>query len=517
MSYITGASREQFMLPTSIDEYVWFDNIVRFIDAFVDKVITNDTLLSFTWKGSSDDGRPAYHPRSLTKLLIYGYLNSVSSSRGLERETRRNLEVIWLMQGQRPKYWTISNFRKDNKALIKKITIDFRRFLKDSDYIKGESLSTDGTKIKANASRSILSIKLIDKKVSRIEEDIERYLSQLSKNDAMEEQHAEMLAANDALKSQITRLEKQLQELESQKQLLEMTDRETLAPADYDARIMKTKDGFLPAYNVQGTVCNDSHLIVSCIATTNPNDYHSLEENITTSVKEVGIVPKTILADSGYANEEQIQSLEQQKIDCFVPFPDEPESKKIQRQKGITFVYDEQANCFHCSQGKQLVSVQKNLKRKNRICNKYQCKECHNCPVREHCTTSKTGRIIYRRVDGEWLVNYKQRTRTKEFKEKYKERKNTIEHLFGTMRYYMGQIPLLLRGVENVQTEIDLYATACNLKRSKNIAGVLELLEKLAKWDPIGGFLHFFSTFTHFRLVQNRKICFAMYKKEVAT
>ena len=224
MSYISIISREQLMLPISIDEYVSSDNIVRFIDAFVDKVIKEKSgLLSFI-KGQSNDGRPCYSPNCLCKLLIYGYLNSVSSSRKLENETKRNLEAIWLMHNLHPDHWTISDFRKENKTMIKQITIDFRRFLKDCGYIKGKSLSTDGTKIKAYASRDTLSIKLIDKKLSQVEKEMERYFSQLNENDAIENEQAEMQSASDELKTQIAYLQKQVEELQGQKNLLKILE-----------------------------------------------------------------------------------------------------------------------------------------------------------------------------------------------------------------------------------------------------------------------------------------------------
>jgi hypothetical protein len=400
---------------------------------------------------------------------------------------------MWLMNNLHPDHWTISDFRKENKELIKGITIDFRKFLKDSGYIKGQSVSTDGTKIKAYASRSTLSLKLIDKKLAATEKEIERYFSQLNENDAIENEQEEMLASSAELKHQIVDLEKQVEVLRSQKELLESLDRESLAPADPQARVMKTKDGFLPAYNVQTTVDNDFHFITTCEVTDYPNDFHSLEENVNSLKEQLEIVPQTCLADGGYANEEQIQSLEKQVVECIVPFADEAESKKVQRDNGICFTYDQKSDCFQCSQGKTLLLVEKNCKKKNHIFNKYQCKDCGQCSVIQHCTTSKTGRIIYRRINGEWLNAYKEKMKTKEFKEKFKKRKCVVEHPFGTMKYYMGQIPILLRGKEKVQVEMDLYSTGYNLIRLKNTEPVSILLEKLKKWHPVSGLLTFLS------------------------
>ncbi|MDR0206099.1 MAG: IS1182 family transposase, partial [Bacteroidales bacterium] len=460
MSFIKLISREQLMLPSSIDEYVSQDNIVRFIDAFVDKVLENTSVVLLQ-KGKSIEGRPSYSPNCLCKLLIYGYLNSISSSRKLEKETQRNLEAKWLLHNLCPDHWTISDFRKDHKDLIKCITIDFRKFLKECGYIKGKSISGDGSKVKAYASRDALSLKQIEKKLTHAEKEIERYLSQLSENDTVEEEQADMLAKSEELKSQIDFLENQIQELKSRKNTLEKAGEEWLSPTDSDARLMKSKNGFMPAYNIQCTSDNESHFITTCEVTNYQNDYHSFKENATTLKEQLDIVPDTYLADGGYANEEDIQSLEEQGVECIVPFQNENESKKIEEaENGIFFTYDEKSDSFECSQGKTLSLIQKNQKKRQRLYNKYQCKQCSKCPVKQYCTKSKKGRILYRRINGEWLNLYKEKLKTKEFKEKFKLRKCVIEHPFGTMKYLMGQIPILLRGKEKVQIEMDLYSTA---------------------------------------------------------
>jgi transposase len=494
MSYITGTPRMQLMLPSSIDEYVSSDNMVRFIDAFVDKEIkANPALIK---KGKSLEGKPAYPPQCLCKLLIYGYLNFISSSRKLEKATQTNLEVIWLMCNLRPDHWTISDFRKEHKELIKRIAVDFRKFLKDSGFIKGKSISTDGTKIKANASRDVLTIGLIDKKLANVEKEIERYLTQLESNDVAENQQESMLKDTEELKKQIDYLQEQVKKLNEQKNLLEKLEVKSLSPTDPEAKLMKTKDGFLPCYNVQTTADNDTHFIMSCEVTDYPNDYHSLKENYDAVKEQLLFSPEELLADGGYANEDDVQALENNGVTVTVPFQEESESKKVQRDNGITFKYDEKTDCFKCSQGKSLLLVEKNCKRKSRFYNKYQCKDCSQCPVKQYCTTSETGRIIYRRLHGEWLNNYKIKMQTPAFKKTFARRKCVIEHPYGTMKYYMGQIPILLRGKAKVQVEMDLYSTAYNLTHAKNTITVPVLLEKLANWTPTSVFSTFFPAFS---------------------
>ena len=502
MSFINPTSREQLMLPTSIEDYVSSDHFVRFIDAFVDKVVNaHPELLSK--KGKSEEGRPSYSPHCLCKLLIYGYFNSVSSSRKLENETKRNLEVIWLMNNLCPDHWTISDFRKENKELIRCVTIDFRKFLKSCGYIKGKSISGDGTKIKAYASRDPLSLTQIDKKLTHAEKDIERYLAQLNENDATENEQEDMLSLSEELKDKVAFLQKRVEEWNVQKNKLEAAGEQWLSPTDPDARLMKSKDGFMPAYNIQCTCDNDTHFMLTCEVTDYPNDYYSLEENADTLKTQLDIIPQTYLADGGYANEEDIQSLEEQNIECIVAFPKERESKKVEQENGIIFSYDEENDCLTCSQGKILLLVEKNCKKRQRLFHKYQCMQCGECPVKQLCTKSKIGRIVYRRIDGEWVNAYKKKLKTKEFKEKFKLRKCVVEHPFGTMKYLMGQIPILLRGKEKVQVEMDLYSTAYNLIRLKNTEIVPILLEKLEKWNP---FVDFF-TFLLYLYAKRRLLC----------
>jgi len=486
MSYIQPNSRVQLMMPSVIDDYVSLDNCVRFIDAFVDKIVQIQPELH-TSKGNAEVGRSAYQFTTLLKLYIYGYLNSISSSRKLERETYRNMELIWLLGNLQPDHKTISDFRKDNKESIRQVTISFRKFLVSEGYISGSQVVTDGTKVKAYASKNTVSLPFITRRMEQLETQLEKYLTQLQENDkveTVEEQLSELsdeLGVEPALLEKIAKLQEQVQELEQQKQLLEKLGRESIAPSDPEAKIMKSKEGFYPAYNVQSTIDTKNHMIAQMDVTDQPNDYHSLESNINALKEQLDIIPKTTLADKGYANEDQIQSLEENGTRCIVPFPEQaPDQKQIDAR--ITFEYDKKNDCYRCSQGQLLTLKQKNVINRNKLHNKYQGKNCNACPLKTSCTKSKIGRIIYRRLNDEWLVKYKQKLKTKEFKKLIKLRKNYVEHPFGTIKYWMGQIPLLLRGKEKVQVEMDLYATCYNLKRLINLESIDLLLLKVQNW-----------------------------------
>ena len=486
MSHIQPNSRVQLMMPSVIDDYVSFDNPVRLIDAFVDKIVQIQTEL-LTDKGNAEVGRSAYQFTTLLKLYIYGFLNSISSSRKLERETYRNMEVIWLLGNLQPDHKTISDFRKDNKESIRKVTISFRKFLVSEGYLSGKQVVTDGTKVKAYASKNTISLKGIARRMEQLETQLDKYLSQLNDNDtveSLENQLSELsneFGVEPALLEKIAALQEQVQTLEQQKQLLEKLGRDSIAPADPHAKIMKSKEGFYPAYNVQSTVDSKNHMIAQMDVTDEPNDYHSLESNINALKEQLDINPKTVLADKGYSNEDQIQSLEENGIKCIVPFPEQaPDQKQI--DAGITFEYDKKKDCYQCSQGQTLKLAAKLVIKKKKPYSKYQGNNCNDCPLKSACTKSKVGRIIYRRLQNDWLLKYKEKLKTKESKELIKLRKNYVEHPFGTIKYWMGQIPLLLRGKEKVQVEIDLYSTCYNLKRLMNLEPMDLLLLKIQNW-----------------------------------
>ena len=487
MSYISPKSRVQLMMPSVIDNYISLDNPIRLIDAFVDKIVQIQTEL-LTSKGNAEVGRSAYQFTTLLKLYIYGFLNSISSSRKLEKETYRNMEVIWLLGNLQPDHKTISDFRKDNKESIRKVTISFRKFLISEGYISGKQVITDGTKIKAYASKNTISLKGIARRMEHLETQLDKYLSQLNDNDtveSLENQLSELsneFGVEPALLEKIAKLQEQVQTLEQQKQLLENLGRDSIASADPQAKIMKSKEGFYPAYNVQSTIDDKNHMIAQMDVTDQPNDYHSLESNIKALKDQLDITPEIALADKGYANEDQIQLLDESGIKCIVPFPENaPDQKQI--DAGITFEYDKKNDCYRCSQGHILPLKDKNLIIKHKVYNRYQGKNCNECPLKSSCTKSKIGRVIARRLDNEWLLKYKDKLKTKEYKEKIKLRKNYVEHPFGTIKYWMGQIPLLLRGKDKVQVEIDLYSTCYNLKRLINLESMNVLLLKIQNWE----------------------------------
>ena len=248
MHYKAPKSRNQIILFPEVDNWVSADNPVRLFDLFVDKLVGSQPE-KFIWKGKSSVGCTSYSPATMLKLLLYGYLNKIAGSRCLENETYRNIEMIWLLGDLHPDHWTICSYRRENKEQIRYMTIEFRKFLKAEGYIDGKTTATDGSKFKAYASRNMLSMETIEKRLKSLDEKLEEYLSEFGKVDTIEELKTELLDGeeaeniNSALIEKIVNLQEQIAKLETQKEQLENSEKNYLAPNDPDANLMKSTDG----------------------------------------------------------------------------------------------------------------------------------------------------------------------------------------------------------------------------------------------------------------------------------
>lgn len=487
MGYIPPFDRNQLTLPESLDSYISCENPVRLIDVFVDQFIKLHPDFS-SYKGNSPTGRSAYSFGTLLKLYVYGYLNSISSSRKLERETLRNMELIWLLGNLHPDHKTIADFRSKQTSGIHECCLDFRRFLVSSGYISGKLVAVDGSKIKANTNRDGLTLDGINRQLALLDTRLEKYLHQLNENDLVEtaqEQLSELsdeLGVESSLLEKIARLSQQVEELQAEKQRMLDEGSQRSFPSDREARLMKTRNGFLPAYNVQSVVDSQHHLIGAMQVTDHPNDFEDLQPSIHAMQEDLQVEVAQAVADTGYANEEQILALEEEGKVIAVPFNEGDHSPKEDREHGIFFTYDADNDYYICSQEKILPIKDRQVRKHGKLYRKYQGRDCKGCPLIKFCTTSKKGRIIYRRADAEPIRQYMKKCKGMKYKALIRLRKALVEHPFGTLKYWMGQIPLLLRGKEKVQAEIDLYATCYNLKRVTNIQSIQVLLQQVHYW-----------------------------------
>ena len=468
------------MMMVSYDTMVLPDNPVRLIDLLCRKFIADNPWRE-EWKGKEEKGRKSYPPVSMLGLLVYGYFNGISSSRKLERETCRNIELLWLMEGLQPDHWTICEFRRDNAQLIKDILKTFRRFLLDEEYASGKKLVFDGSKIKAYASRNMLNSEGIRHKLENLDKSIADYLSQLENNDSSEDALETAWEEIKQLKGKIAKLEAQKAKLEAVKRTLKGSGKRQISPNDKDAVLVKGRDGKFAGYNAQTGVEGEGHFIMYNEVTTDTNDLQQLENNVEKVTEENDIAPEEVLADKGYGNITQILNIEGKDIPCYIPL--QTTSREKEEKQGLVFKYDKETDTCICPQGKKLYLFSKNCKHHGAIYNAYKCRECDGCPIRMNCTKSKTGRVYKRNIEQERIDQYKEKLKTNYAREKIAERKGIVEHPFGTIKWLMGKFQFLLTGKEKVQTEFNLYTTAYNIKRLINSDSTMELMDKMMRYN----------------------------------
>jgi len=469
-------------MMNSLDLSIAPDNPIRIIDVLVDKIY-NSQRDKFTKAKEENIGRPRYHDITFLKLYLYGYLNGISSSRKLESETKRNIEVMWLLGDLQRDYWIISKYRKENGDSIRHLTKSFRKFLRSTGYIDGKTVAIDGTKIKAYANKDMLTVKKIDKRLENLNKNIEEYLLRLQSNDTLESLEEEL--AIDDVGADINKIlldkyivsQAKIEKLVEAKRFLEENNRSSVSLSDKEARLMKSRDGFIPAYNVQSGVDSKYNMIADTEVTDEENDLNQLEPMVNSIEEEIGKKPEEVLADKGYYKPTKIEEVElDEKVKCYVAIPEE-------KKEVSEFKYNKEKDEYICSEGKPLVLKQKNKERKNGYSDMYQGIECDGCKLRAECTKSKSGRILYRPSNIEWVERYKKRMGEIFSKAKINKRKTIVEHPFGTLKYWMGKIPLLLRGKEKVSTEINIYSTAYNIKRLLNIEPYDNIMELIIAYD----------------------------------
>ena len=488
MHYKLPKDRDQIILFPQLDNWVEADNPVRLFDLLIDKLVSSQPE-KFLWKGKSKVGCTSYSPATMLKLLLYGYLNRIAGSRRLENETYRNIELIWLLGDLHPDHWTICSFRRENKEQIRHVTIAFREFLKSEGYISGGTVATDGCKFKAYASKDMLTIKTIEQRLRKLDEKLNEYLDEFQKTDTIEDLKSELEPLeggeqiNSALIDKIADMQARIEKLQMQKEHLEESGKNYLAPNDPDANLVRSRDGMIPGYNIQA-VTDGKHKMIAVAEITNETcDVGELKNNIEDLNEQLGIEPDTVEADKGYYNTNHIKDIEEEsETTCYIPST-EVSKKEEDKKKGKENTYDRENDQYICSQGKTLKLKQRNHKKRNQVYNVYQGTQCGDCLLKGKCTSSKTGRIVKRNIEQDWIDQYKKRINARKAKEQILERKTIVEHPFGSIKLMMGKLHFLLTRKDKVQIEVDLYATAYNFKRLINIENMQLLLQKVDNFD----------------------------------
>ena len=470
MRFIQPVDRGQYIMMNSLDDTVPENHPLRLIDSVIEQIVRDNPSEFTTDRVESDPGRPAFAPQTMLKLFLYGYLINCRASRKLEAETQRNIELMWLLGKLSPDHWVIAHYRRVHGDQIKTVTKAFRQFLHTHGYIKGERVAIDGTKMKANACREMLSTEKIEKRLDHLDEQMEEYLSKLAENDHRDDLDEELDALDGSippdrhLREKVIALQKQIDELTRNKETLNDSNKNYLSPADPEASMMKSRDGKIPAYNVQSVVDDAHHMIATTEVLTDRADNGALAVMVKSLQDEIGVIPQIVAADAGYYAPDLIEQVESQsKATCYIAAPE-----RERDSSAITFQYDASTDCVTCSQGKPLVLLHKNKLKKKSLANVYRGTQCVGCQLRSQCTSSKYGRIVHRYHNQDWRDRYRERMKKEASRAIVALRKSLVEHPFGTIKLWGGKLPLLLRGKAKVSTEINLYATAYNFKRLLN-------------------------------------------------
>jgi len=484
MSYINGTARGQSVLfPRTLDEYLDENNAVRAIDAFIEYLPFDE--LGFVRGEPAETGRPGYDPRVLLGIFIWGHLNRVRSSRRLEQECGRNVELMWLSGQLQPDFKTLCRFRQENGEAINQVLVQFRVWCNGAELFGKELVAIDGSKFKAvnSTARNVTQGRLA-KLIEREKQAVTEYLAELQAADEREETAPEPKLTATELKQKIATIGEYLKQHEELLQEMKESGEKQRSLTDPEARLMKTAKGMDVCYNVQLAVDSKHKLIASVAVTNEVTDQELLAEMAQQTKAELEVEELTVVADGGYFGGEVIKACEDEKITAYVPVP---ELGNAQRRGLFTreeFVYDADRDLYVCPQGAEL-TVMSRTSRKARYRKEfriYATKQCQGCPLRAQCTTSKYGRRIKRWVHHAVLERLQERMRG--HPEMLVLRKALSEHPFGTIKVAMNHDRFLMKGLKHVATEIKLTVLSYNFKRVMSIMGVATMIEKL-KLQPV--------------------------------
>ena len=473
--FVEGVDRAQSTLfPPLLDDYVAEDNPVRAIDVFVDGLDLDK--LGFVGIQPLDTGRASYHPRLMLKLYIYGYLNRVPSSRRLERECQRNIEMIWLTGQLAPDFKTIADFRKDNGKAIRKVCREFVALCRKLDLLSAASVAIDGSKFKAvNARDKNFTEAKMKRRLERIDESIARYLSQLETADRHGDAVPEAKVAR--LKGKIEKLKEEIVRLNAINAEMMKSEDKQISLTDPDARSMATsgKDTGIVGYNVQIAVDTQHHLIVAHEVTNVGTDRHQLSNIAAQARDEMAVDTLDVVADRGYYEGAEIMACEVAGITVTLPKPLTSGAKAAGRFGKQDFVYVAAEDVYHCPAGQRL-TYRCQSEEDGKTIRRYWTGTCKTCALKAQCTTGPERRIS--RWEHEAVLE-KVQNRLDHNPDAMGVRRQTAEHPFGTIKCWMGATHFLTKKLPKVATEMALNVLAYNMKRVMAIVGVVGLLEAM--------------------------------------
>ena len=475
--YIEGENRQQSTLfPEALEDYIAEDNPVRAIEAFVEAL--DLAALGFQGAEPAETGRPGYHPGTLLKIYIYGYLNLIQSSRRLERETQRNVELMWLTGRLAPDFKTIADFRRDEGTAIRRVCGQFVALCRDLKLFSEAIVAIDGSKFKAvnNRDKNFTDRKL-EARMAQLEESIGRYLSELDRADREPNLVSEGRVAH--IKEKIGAIRERMQTLNEVGRRLEAAPDRQVSLTDPDARSMATsgRGTGIVGYNVQTAVDTKHHLIVAHEVTNLGHDRTQLSPMAESASEATGVKALTTLADRGYFNGEEILKCEALGIAPLVPKPLTSNNKAAGLFDKRDFTYIADKDEYRCPAGHIAIwrhnSIQKGLHLR-----RYWSSACSQCAMKPKCTTGKFRSIV--RWEHEDVLDRMQQ-RLDRTPAASILRRSTVEHTFGTFKSWMGSTHFLTKTLPKVRTEMSLHVLAYNMKRMMNILGVQPLIKAIAE------------------------------------
>ena len=473
--FIEGAERSQVtLLPECLDDYIAEDNPVRVVDAYVEELDLQE--LGFEGAEPAATGRPAYHPAVLLKIYIYGYLNRIQSSRRLEREAQRNVELMWLTGRLAPDFKTIADFRRDNGPGIRNVCRRFIELCRDLKLFTEALVAIDGSKFKAVNSRDRnYTPGKIDKRQQQIEESIQRYLDALETADRT--QPPDLEAKTERLKDKIDGLRRRMRQLDRTKGQLQRQPDGQLSLTDPDARSMTShgKATGVVGYNVQAAVDAKHHLIVAHEVTNVGSDRAQLSPMAQAARDAMGKTTLKAVADRGYYNAPQIKACHDAGIATILPKPMTSNAKAEGRFDKADFVYIARDDEYECPAGQRAI-YRFSREENGLLLRRYWSSACPQCPMKAQCTPSDYRRIS--RWEHEAVLEAVQRRLDKQ-PYAMTLRRRTVEHVFGTLKHWMGSTHFLTRTLANVSTEMSLHVLAYNLKRVMSILGIRKTMKAI--------------------------------------
>ena len=471
--FVEGDDRQQIiLLPESLDDYVAEDNPIRAVDVFVNELDLRTLGFGVV---PAVTGRPSYHPAVLLKIYLYGYLNRIQSGRRLERETQRNLELMWLTGRLCPDFKTIADFRRDNGSAIRSVCRQFVMLCRRLNLFSQAIVAIDGSMFKAvNAHDRNFTRAKLDKRMRQIDQSIERYLTEMDTADRQQPDVAEARTAR--LGQKIKALKAEMQDLKQHQVQLEQAPEGQISLTDPDARAMSTSNGRgVVGYNVQTAVDTKHHLIVAHEVTNTGSDRHQLSKMASQAKAAMGASVLQAIADRGYFNGDEILACDKADITAFVSKPMTSAAKAEGRFNKDDFIYDAPSDEYRCPAGSRLI-WRFAREEHGHLINRYWSSDCPRCPIKAQCTPSKYRRVS--RWEHEATLEAMQ-SRLDKNPKAMRIRRQTVEHPFGTFKDWMGATHFLTKTLEHVSTEMSLHVLAYNFKRVMKIVGMSTLMEAM--------------------------------------